>query len=83
MDAKTSSVETITDTSGAPAETQNSFGLFMLCMARIWINSSQLLICQRKICYIPVLECNYRTLFITTPSIYCHIGLNYILKMRF
>lgn len=31
MNANTIRVERITDTSGAPAETQNSFGFFMLC----------------------------------------------------
>ena len=37
LDAKTRSVETITDISGAPAATQNNFGFLMLCMAPISI----------------------------------------------
>jgi len=32
LKTKTRSVETITERSGAPAETQNSFGFFMLCV---------------------------------------------------
>lgn len=32
LNAKTITVEMITDTRGAPAETQNSFGFFMLCI---------------------------------------------------
>lgn len=34
LNAKTITVERITDTSGAPAETQNNFGFFMLCVPR-------------------------------------------------
>jgi hypothetical protein len=35
LNAKTRTVDSITDTRGAPAETQNSFGFFMLCGAHI------------------------------------------------
>lgn len=38
LDAKTTRVESITDTRGAPAETQNSFGFLIVCMARISVS---------------------------------------------